>query len=279
MSLITPAALAARLNEPDLRILDASFYMPAEQQDPHAHFRAAHIPGARFFDIETIADTATDLPHMLPAPGQFAAQAGALGLSHNDTIVVYDQKGIFSAPRAWFMLRLFGARQVMVLDGGLPAWREAGLPVESGEPPPAPPARFVPDYRATRIRGLGDMLDNIASGAELVLDARAAGRFDGSAPEPRPGLPSGHIPGAHSLPAGDLLQNGRFMQPVDALRARLAQAGADGSRPVVTSCGTGVSAAIITFALHLAGLPEGALYDGSWTEWASRADTPKATGA
>lgn len=279
MSLITPAALAARLNEPDLRILDASFYMPAEQQDPHAHFRAAHIPGARFFDIETIADTATDLPHMLPAPGQFAAQAGALGLSHSDTIVVYDQKGIFSAPRAWFMLRLFGARQVMVLDGGLPAWREAGLPVESGEPPPAPPARFVPDYRATRIRGLGDMLDNIASGAELVLDARAAGRFDGSAPEPRPGLPSGHIPGARSLPASDLLQNGRFMQPLDALRARLAQAGADGSRPVVTSCGTGVSAAIITFALHLAGLPEGALYDGSWTEWASRADTPKATGA
>jgi thiosulfate/3-mercaptopyruvate sulfurtransferase len=192
-------------------------------------------------------------------------------------VVVYDQKGIFSAPRAWWMFRLFGHDRVAVLDGGLPAWRAAGQALESGAPAPAPSARFVADFHATRVRGLGDMRRNLTAAKELVLDARPAGRFAGTDPEPRPGLASGHMPGAVSLPASELVQDGH-MRPVDALRARFAAAGVDGDRPVVTSCGSGVSAAILTFGLHLAGLPEGALYDGSWTEWALRPETPKATG-
>jgi thiosulfate/3-mercaptopyruvate sulfurtransferase len=277
-ALIAPEWLAERLGAPRLRVLDASFYLPTEGQDARALFTAGHIPGARFFDIDHVADRDTDLPHMLPTAGLFAREAGALGIGNGDLVVVYDQKGIFSAPRAWWMFRLFGHEQVAVLDGGLPGWKAFGGRIESGEPQPPVPAQFTPDLHAARIRGLGDMRANLDSGTELVLDARPAARFDGSAPEPRPNLPSGHIPGAVSLPASELLQGGRTMQPADALRARFAEAGVDGTRPVVTSCGTGVSAAILTFGLHLAGLPEGALYDGSWTEWASRAETPKATG-
>jgi thiosulfate/3-mercaptopyruvate sulfurtransferase len=215
---------------------------------------------------------------MLPSTSQFAESVGALGVGPRSRVVVYDQKGIFSAARVWWMFRVFGHDRVAVLDGGLPAWREHARAIETGEPPPAVPAIFEPSFRARRLRGLGDMLDNLRSGAELVLDARPAGRFDGSMPEPRPGLPSGHIPGARSLPASELLQGGRHMLPPDFLRARFAGVGVDGTRPVITSCGTGVTAAILTLGLHLAGLPEGALYDGAWTEWAGRPETPKVTG-
>jgi thiosulfate/3-mercaptopyruvate sulfurtransferase len=276
-ALVTPAWLAGERGAPGLRVLDASFYLPAEGVDAQAVFAAGHIPGARFFDIEEVADTETDLPHMLPTAGRFARLVGALGIGNGDRLVVYDQKGIFSAPRAWWMFRLFGHDRVAVLDGGLPAWRDAGFGLEAGTPPPAAAARFVADFYATRVRGLGDMRGNLTSRAELVLDARPAGRFSGADPEPRAGLPSGHIPGATSLPASELVVNGR-MRPADALRARFAGAGVDGSRAVVTSCGSGVSAAILTFGMYLAGLPEGALYDGSWTEWALRPETPKAAG-
>jgi len=276
-SLVDTAWLAAGLGAPDLRVLDASFYLPAEGVDARVRFEAGHIPGARFFDIEDVADTETDLPHMLPTAGRFSRLAGGLGIGDGDRVVVYDQKGIFSAPRAWWMFRLFGHDRVAVLDGGLPAWRAAGQALESGAPAPAPSARFVADFHATRVRGLGDMRRNLTAAKELVLDARPAGRFAGTDPEPRPGLASGHMPGAVSLPASELVQDGH-MRPADALRARFAAAGVDGDRPVVTSCGSGVSAAILTFSLHLAGLPEGALYDGSWTEWALRSETPKATG-
>jgi thiosulfate/3-mercaptopyruvate sulfurtransferase len=276
-SLVDSGWLATQLGAPDLRVLDASFYLPAEGIDARARFAAGHIPGARFFDIEEVADTETDLPHMLPTAGRFARLVAALGVGNGDRVVVYDQKGIFSAPRAWWMFRLFGHDRVAVLDGGLPAWRAACQTLESGAPAPALPARFVADFHATRVRGLGDMRRNLTAAEELVLDARPAGRFAGTDPEPRAGLPSGHIPGAVSLPASELLRDGH-MRPPEALRARLAAAGADGRRPVVTSCGSGVSAAILTFGLHLAGLPEGALYDGSWTEWALRADTPKVGG-
>jgi thiosulfate/3-mercaptopyruvate sulfurtransferase len=277
-SLVNAAWLAERLGAPRLRVLDASFYLPTEGQDARAHFRAGHIQGARFFDIEEVADRDTPLPHMLPAPGAFARAVGALGIGNGDLVVIYDQKGIFSAPRAWWMFRLFGHTQVAVLDGGLPGWKAAGYRTEPGDPAPAAAADFVPEYHASWIRGLGDMRRNLETGAELVLDARAGGRFDGTAPEPRSNLPSGHIPGSVSLPSSEMLEGGRTMLPVDKLRARFAAAGVDRARPVVTSCGTGVSAAILTLGLHLAGLPEGALYDGSWTEWAGRADTPKASG-
>jgi thiosulfate/3-mercaptopyruvate sulfurtransferase len=275
-SLVDTAWLAAELDKPDLRVLDASFYLPTEGVDARARFTAGHIPGARFFDIDEVADTETDLPHMLPTAGRFARMVAALGIGNADRVVVYDQKGIFSAPRAWWMFRLFGHDRVGVLDGGLPAWLEAGYALEAGAGSAPAPARFVPDFHATRVRGFGDMRDNLTTQAELVLDARPAGRFSGADPEPRPGLPSGHIPAAVSLPASDLIEGGH-MRPAEALRARFAAAGVDGRRPVVTSCGSGVSAAILTFGLHLAGLPEGALFDGSWTEWAMRPDTPKVT--
>jgi len=276
--LVSAEWLEAALGAPDLRIFDASFYLPTESADARALFTRAHIPGARFFDIDEIADRETSLPHMLPSAARFAACVGALGVSRASRVVVYDQKGIFSAARVWWMFRVFGHDGVAVLDGGLPGWREQARAIETGEPAPATPAVFDADFRALLVRGLGDMRDNLRNGRELVLDARPAGRFDGSMPEPRPGLPSGHIPGARSLPASELLQGGRHMLPPDALRARFAGAGVDGERPVVTSCGTGVTAAILTLGLHLAGLPEGALYDGAWTEWAGRADTPKERG-
>jgi len=275
--LVSTAWLADNLHAPDLRVLDASFYMPAERIDPSDMFAEAHIPGARFFDIETIADTDTTLPHMVPSPGKFEKLVAALGISNTTRVVFYDQKGVFSSPRGWWMMRLFGHDQAAVLDGGLPTWREEGRPIEHGRPAPATPGRFTASLRAAGLRGIGDMLDNLATQREVVLDARAAGRFSGASPEPRPGLPSGHIPGAKSLPASDLLIAGRTLLPPETLRARFAAAGIDGTTPVVTSCGTGVSAAILTLGLTIAGLDPGALYDGSWTEWASRPDTPKET--
>jgi len=260
---------------PGLVVLDATYYLPNEGKDPEALFTASHIPGARFFSIDGIADPDTDLPHMVPSPFRFAKLVGALGVSRDSHVVVYDQKGVFSAPRAWWMFGLFGHDRVSVLDGGLPAWLAAGQPVDAGAAP-ANGAVFVPDFRASWLRGLGDITENLARGTELVVDARPAGRFDGSVPEPRPGLPNGHMPGAVNLPAGSLVVDGHLLPPA-SLRARFTAAGVDGTRPVITSCGSGVSAAVLTLALRRAGLPQGALYDGSWTEYASRPDTPKVT--
>jgi thiosulfate/3-mercaptopyruvate sulfurtransferase len=276
-NLVTTAWLAENLHAPDLRVLDASFYMPAENIDPAAVFEQAHIPGARFFDIEHIADVETDLPHMVPSAGRFERLASALGISNGSRLVFYDQKGIFSAPRGWWMMRLFGHEAVAVLDGGLPKWRAEGRPVEEGKAPQIAPGNFRANLRAARLRGIGDMLENLNTGHALILDARAAGRFDGTSAEPRPNLPSGHIPGAKNLPATQLLAPDNTFLPPEALRASFAAAGVDGSQPVITSCGTGVSAAILTLGLTLAGHDPGALYDGSWTEWASRPDTPKET--
>ncbi len=275
--LVSTEWLAENIHAPDLRVLDTSFYMPAEHIDPAAVFAEAHIPGARFFDIETIADADTSLPHMVPSAGKFEKLVAALGISNTTRLVFYDQKGIFSAPRGWWMMRLFGHDQAAVLDGGLPKWRAEGRPTEQGSPAAAIPGMFTASLRARTLRGIGDMLENLHTQRELVLDARAAGRFAGTAPEPRPRLPSGHIPGAKSLPASELLVSGQTLLTPDALRDRFAAAGVDGTRPVVTSCGTGVSAAILTLGLTVAGLEQGALYDGSWTEWASRPDTPKET--
>ena len=272
---VSTAWLAENLGAADLRVMDASFYMPAEKIDPFAVFETGHIPGARFFDIETIADVETELPHMVPSAGRFERLMGALGISNSSRIVFYDQKGIFSAPRGWWMMRLFGHDQVAVLDGGLPKWRAEGRAIEVGAAAAASGGDFRADFRSTRLRGIGDMLENLSSKRELVLDARAAGRFHGTAPEPRPGLPSGHIPGAKSVPASELLAAGQVFLPAEALRARFAAAGVGEDTAVVTSCGTGVSAAILTLGMELAGLKPGALYDGSWTEWAGRGDTPK----
>jgi thiosulfate/3-mercaptopyruvate sulfurtransferase len=275
--LVTTAWLAGRLGTPDLVVFDATKYLPTEPKDAGAEFRAGHIHGARLFDIDAIADPETDLPHMVPAPGRFARLIGALGVSNASFIVFYDQKGLFSAARGWWMLGLFGHDRVAVLDGGLPKWTSEGRPLETGDAPAPAPASFRPDFRATRLRGIGDLLGNLDTSRELVLDARAAGRFTGEIPEPRAGMRSGHIPGAASLPYTELLAPDQTLLPPEVLRARLVRAGVDGSRPVVTSCGSGVSACILTLAMVRAGLPAGAVYDGSWTEWGSRPDTPVET--
>lgn len=276
-SLVSTTWLADHLADADLVIFDATKYLPNEGRDGLTEFHLGHIPGARFFDIDDIADADTDLPHMVPTPGRFARKLSTLGVNNTTTVIFYDQKGLASAARGWWMMGLFGHDRTAVLDGGLPKWRAEGLKTATGAPSVATPADFRPDWRPTRVRGVGDMLANVGSRQELVLDARAAGRFTGAVPEPRAGMRSGHIPGSANLPYTELLAPDQTMLPPDALRARLAAAGVNGSRPVVTSCGSGVTATILTLAMVQAGLPIGAVYDGSWTEWGGRPDTPIAT--
>jgi thiosulfate/3-mercaptopyruvate sulfurtransferase len=264
-------------NDWNVVVLDATLYLPNEGKNARAEFEKAHIPGARFFDINEIADLDTDLPHMIPSAGRFAKKIGELGINNRTTCVFYDQRGIFSAARGWWLMGLFGHDHSLVLDGGLPAWVRAGHPTDSGPGQAFLPDKFTANFRAARVRGIGDMLENVKSGTELVLDARAAGRFNATVPEPRAGMRGGHIPGAHSLPFTELLTPEATMLAPEELKARLAAAGADGSRPVVTSCGSGVTATVITLAMARAGLPPGAVYDGSWTEWGGRPDTPVET--
>jgi thiosulfate/3-mercaptopyruvate sulfurtransferase len=271
--LVSTDWLAAELANRDLVVLDATWHMPGDARNALAQYLEAHIPGARRFDIDQIADHGTTLPHMVPSAEYFAQHMEALGISNEDRVVCYDQLGILSAPRAWWMLRLFGHDQVAVLDGGLPKWRAEHRPVQAGPPAAVPRGRFRSAFRAHLLRGLGDVRDNISSQRELVLDARSADRFHARVPEPRAGLRGGHVPGARSLPFSELLSPQHTMLAADKLRARFAQAGVDEHSAVVTSCGSGLTAAVLTLGLAVAGLPSGALYDGSWTEWGGRADT------
>ena len=274
--LVSTEWLASQLGQPDLVVFDATKYLPNEGREGGAEYRRAHIPGARFFDIDEVADQDTDLPHMVPSAGRFAKLMQRLGVGDRSRVVFYDQKGLASAARGWWLMGLFGHDDAAVLDGGLPKWQREGRPLESGDPPAATTTGpFTATLRAGRLRGIGDLLGNLQTREELVLDARAAARFRGEATEPRPGLPGGHIPGSKNIPYAELLYPDQTFLPVEAVRARFAREGVDGTRPVVTSCGSGVSAAILTLGMVHAGLPAGALYDGSWTEWASRPDTPK----
>ena len=273
--LVSTEWLAAQLGTPGLVLFDATKYLPNEGKDAAALFAERHIPGARLFDIDVVADPDTSLPHMAPSPGRFETLMRQMGVGNDSRVVFYDQKGLFSAGRGWWLMGLFGHDEAAVLDGGLPKWLAEGRATEAGLPAAPAPTTFQASYRPTRLRGLGDMMAPDAG--RVVLDARAAARFHGTAPEPRPGMPSGHMPGSRSLPSTSLLAPDGTMLPPDRLRALFAEAGADGSKPVVTSCGTGVTATILTLGLLRAGLPIGAVYDGSWTEWAGRPDTVKET--
>lgn len=272
--LVTTEFLAGELGKPDLVVFDATKYLPNEPKDGKTEFLRAHIQGARYFDIDQIADQDTDLPHMVPTPGRFARLMALLGVGNTSRIVFYDQKGLASAARGWWLMGLFGHDNAAVLDGGLPKWLKENRPTRDGDSVAPSPAEFQPDYRAAQLRGVGDMLRNVLTRDELVLDARAAGRFTGAVPEPRAGMRSGHIPGSASVPYTGLLNADGTFRPAGEVRARFEAAGVDGSRPLVTSCGSGVTACILTLGLRVAGFPEGAVYDGSWTEWGGRSDTP-----
>jgi thiosulfate/3-mercaptopyruvate sulfurtransferase len=273
--LVSTEWLAEALGAPDLMIFDATKYLPNEPFDGLTKYREAHIPGARFFDIDVVADPDTNLPHMAPTAGRFARLMGDMGISNATRVIFYDQKGLQSSARGWWLMKLFGHEKAAVLDGGLPKWLAEGRATESGDAKPAAPSSYTPDFRADLVKGIGDVKRIIAQGNALILDARAKGRFDGTAPEPRPGLPSGHMPGAKSVPFNELLNADFTMKDAAALRARFAAAGADGSKPIVTSCGTGVTACILALGLKQAGLGDAAIYDGSWTEWAGRPETQK----
>jgi thiosulfate/3-mercaptopyruvate sulfurtransferase len=279
-NLVSTEWLAAEIGKPDLIVLDCTKYLPNEAPlDGRTEFRKAHIPGALFLDLDEVADQDDPLPHMVPTPARFAKVIGALGVGNATRVVCYDQKGLHGSPRGWWLLRLFGHDKVAALDGGLPKWRAEGRATEAGEPATPAPAVFVPDLNTQRLAGIGDVKRIIAGNetGTMVLDARSKARFDGIAPEPRPGLPSGHMPGAVSLPFTELLAADGTMKDPAALRAIFAARGADGARRMVTSCGTGVTACVLALGALRAGLPEPAVYDGSWTEWASRPETPKAT--
>jgi thiosulfate/3-mercaptopyruvate sulfurtransferase len=268
--------LHKELGSSDLKIVDASFYLPAQGRNADSEYEAGHIPGAVRFDHDKIANHETGLPHMVPSPAVFADAVGRMGISETDRIVVYDGPGIFSAPRGWWLFRIMGARQVFVLDGGLDGWKAEGRPLEAGPVSPSP-CSFNADLQLEKVIDFQSMLSIVSEGTSQIADARSAGRFMGTEPEPRAGMRSGHMPGARSLPSGTFSVNGR-LRPLDELRAAIEDAGIDFGQPVVTSCGSGITAAIITLALESLGHENNALYDGSWTEWGSRTDTPVVTG-
>lgn len=289
--------LHANLKEPDMKVLDASWYMPDQQRNPLQEYQVAHIPGALFFDVDEISDQTSNLPHMLPSEEAFAAAVSALGIENKDGVVVYDGKGIFSAARVWWMFRAFGHDRVWVLDGGLPRWRASGFDVEpsasndailkasaaaeaikkvyNGQP--VGPITFHAKLEPHLVWSLDQVEKNIEEKTYQLIDARSKPRFDGVAPEPRKGIRSGHVPGSKCIPFPQMLDGSQTLLPVDELRKRFNQEGIAVEGPVVTSCGTGVTACILAMGLHRLGKTDVAVYDGSWTEWGMHPDTPVAT--
>ncbi len=271
--------LAARLGRPGVKVVDGSMYLPNSGRDAATEFAQGHILGAVFFDVDATSDRRSPLPHMLPPAGEFAARMSDLGLSDGDEIVVYDGSGAnLSAARVWWMFRVFGHDRVAVLDGGMPKWRREGRPVEAGAPAPAPGRFTARRDPAGAVRDLAEVRRAVAGGTQVV-DMRSAGRFAGTQPEPRAGLRGGHIPGSRNLPYDRLVSEDGTALPTDVLRRRLAEAGIDPAAPTIATCGSGVSACTLIHALHRLGHDGVALYDGAWTEWAGRPDTPVETGS
>jgi thiosulfate/3-mercaptopyruvate sulfurtransferase len=277
-SLVSTEWLAAHMAAPDVVILDASWHLPAAGRDPRAEYLAEHIPGALFFDIDEIADTASALPHMLASPEKFTSRMRKMGVGDGKRIVVYDTAGLFSAARAWWTFRVFGHADVAVLDGGLAKWKAEGRPLEDGPPEARQERHFTARRQASMVSDRDDVLAAIASGAIQIADARSPARFRAEEPEPRPGLRGGHMPGALNVHYSRLIDAGGCLKSPDLIRQAFLDAGIDLARPVITTCGSGVTAAILTLGLELIGHNDHGLYDGSWSEWGADPALPVATG-
>jgi thiosulfate/3-mercaptopyruvate sulfurtransferase len=275
-NLCTTAELAAELGDAGLGVIDASWHLPNTGRFGAAEYRVAHIPGAVFFDIDTIADVDQGLPHMLPKPEVLAKEMSALGLGDGMRFVVYDALGLYAAARVWWTLRAYGVEEVRILEGGLEKWRKEGRPVEAGEGRPGPRV-FTPRLDESFVATLDEVRNALATGSAQVVDARPADRFRGDAPEPRPGLKCGHMPGSLNLPFVEIVEHGR-LKPPDALKTAFAEHKVDLQKPIITSCGSGVTAAILALAVEEAGGRVEGLYDGSWAEWGGRDDCPVTTG-
>lgn len=277
-TIVSTQWLADNLHSPDLRVVDASWYLPASGRNAWDEYVAGHIPGAVYFDLEALSSPNSPLPHTLPAPEQFARAVGALGIGDRHQVVAYDSSGTnVAAGRAWWMFRVYGHPGVAVLDGGFRKWRAEGRAVEPDAITPLP-ASFTPRFDAALVRSLADMLDNLADPSAQVVDARSSGRFQGEEPEPRPGLRPGHIPGSRNVPYTSLVRADGTLLPPEELRRRFADAGVDLALPVVTTCGSGVTACDLLLALEVLGHRDHALYDGSWSEWGGHPDTPVVRG-
>ncbi len=277
--LVSSVWLADRLGDPDLVILDGTYHLPTVDRDADAEFAERHIPGAQRFDIDAVCDPDSDLPHMIPSAEAFQAAAAGLGISAGTMVVVYDVYGLQSAARTWWMFRLFGHDRVAVLDGGLKKWLQEARPVETGAAAARPRGQFSADFQAALVADRQMVLNATGDDSVQIVDARAAGRFTGVDPEPRQGMRSGHIPGSRSLPFTELLDSGtREVLDATSLEGRFETAGIDPGRPLIASCGSGVTACVIALAAHRLGHPNVSVYDGSWSEWGGRADTPIETG-
>ena len=276
--LIETDELARDLGAPDLVIIDATWYMPNEGKDAHAEYLGEHIPGALFFDIDEIADTKSTLPHMLPSPEKFSSRMRGMGVGDGSRIVVYDSRGLYSAARVWWTFRVMGVDDVSVLNGGLPKWRREGLPLERGAPPNRTTRHFTARRNLELVRDLSDMKALLKDKSAQIIDARAPERFAGKAPEPRAGLRSGHIPGSHNVPFGKLLNQDGTLKSAPELQRLFEQAGVDLNKPVVTSCGSGITASVLALGLAELGHRRTSVYDGSWSEWGADQSLPMETG-
>jgi len=276
---VSPAWLARRIDAPDIRVIDATWFLPNDPRNAKALYDERRIPGAIFFDIDEIADTASPLPHMLPAPEKFASRMKKAGIGDGTRVIVYDNQGLFSAARVWWSFRVMGHEDVVVLDGGFPAWERAGYPVEDGPPRQRMERHFTPRVRADLVRDISDVRRAIDAGKTPIFDARPPPRFRGETPEPRAGLRSGHMPGARSVPSGALVNENGQLKSAEDLKQLFADAGADTSQTAICTCGSGITAAVIALALARLGRWDAAIYDGSWAEWGGRDDTPIVTGA
>ena len=277
--LVSTTWLAGRLGEPGIRVADASWYLPDAKRNALDEFDQRHIPGAVFFDIDAISDHSTDLPHMLPSPPEFASAMRRLGIGDGDLVVFYDGAGIYSAPRALWMMRAMGHDRAAVLDGGLPKWFRDGQPTEHGAAIPNESGHFTARFRPELVRTFAQVLNNQDSRREQIVDARSPGRFRGEEPEPRAGVRPGHIPGSLNMHYATLIKPDGTMRDPAKLRALFKDQGIALDRPIVTSCGSGITAAIVALALEVAGAKDLGLYDGSWSEWGGRKEAPVATGA